>query len=133
MTEAHWKEVGPYPDKLVFKPRWDFYEAAYSQDKLGIYTVRQDVKLVGYLVILADFHPHHNDSVFATADGLYIDPAYRGGRVAWRLMKFAEQDLKRRGAKVLTIASPSCLPIDRGLSSLGFDKLETVYSKYIGD
>ena len=89
--------------------------------------------MVGYFVIIARQHPHYKDHIFAANDIVYIDPDYRKGLAGYFLIKYAEKDLKKRGVSVLVVNTKVHKPFDAVLERLGFENVERIYSKYIGD
>jgi len=129
----HWEEIAVNKDKIKLNPDWSFYEALYEQGSLGVYTIRYSEKLVGYFVVIARNHPHYQDHVFVSNDILFIDPDYRKGLAGYFLIKYVEKDLKKRGVSVLLINTKVHKPFDPVLKRLGFEKIERIYSKYLGE
>ena len=129
----HWEEIAVNKDKIKLNPDWSFYEAVYTSGNLGIYTVRDKEKLVGYFIVIAKPHPHYKDHLFAVNDILYLDPNYRKGLTGYRMIKFVEEDLKKMGVSVLTVNTKVHKPFDPLMERLGFNFTERVYTKYIGE
>lgn len=129
----HWEEIAVNKDKIKLNPDWSFYEGLYLAGNLGVYTIRHLENLVGYFVIIARQHPHYKDHIFASNDIVYIDPDYRKGLAGYFLIKYAEKDLKKRGVSVLVVNTKVHKPFDAVLERLGFENVERIYSKYIGD
>lgn len=129
----HWEEIAVNRDKIKLNPDWSFYEQVYLSGNLGIYTVRKDNNLVGYFVVITREHPHYRDHIFAVNDIIYIAPEYRKGLLGYRLIKFAEEDLAKRGVSVLSINTKTHKPFDALLEKAGFNLTERLYTKYIGD
>ncbi len=133
LLEAHWEEIALNKGKIALNPDWDAYEALEEAGKLLIFTAREDNKLIGYFVVLVGVNLHYKDHVFATNDILYLDKDYRKGRIGLKLIKFAEKCLKDDGVSVLTINTKVHKPFDTLMEYLGFNLIERVYSKYIGE
>lgn len=129
----HWEEIAVNKDKIKLNPDWSFYETVYTSGNLGIYTVRDKEKLIGYFIVIAKPHPHYKDHLFAVNDILYLDPKYRKGLVGYKMMKFVEEDLKKMGVSVLAVNTKVHKPFDPLMERLGFDLTERVYTKYIGE
>lgn len=129
----HWEEIAVNKDKIKLNPDWSFYETLYQSGNLGVYTARHEDKLVGYFVVVARHHPHYKDHIFAANDIIYIDPDYRKGLAGYYLIKYVEKNLKERGVSVLTINTKVHKPFDAVLQRLGFENVERLYSKYIGE
>jgi GNAT superfamily N-acetyltransferase len=129
----HWLEIAVNKNKIKLNPDWGFYEALYNAGYLGIYTVRHNQKLVGYFVVVVKSHPHYKDHLFGANDIIYIDPDYRKGLVGFKLIKFVEKELVSLGVSVLSVNTKVHKPFDVVLERLGFDLVERVYTKYIGE
>lgn len=133
LLSKHWEEIAVNKDKIKLNPDWNFYDLLNSAGYLGIYTARSDGKLVGYFIVVAKEHPHYKDHIFASNDIIYLDPDYRKGLAGYRLIKFAEDDLRAKGVSVLTINTKVHKPFDPVLERLGFNLTERSYSKYLGE
>lgn len=133
LLERHWEEIAVNKDKIKLNPDWEMYAKLEDAGVLGIYTARRDGKLIGYFVVVAERNIHYKDHIFAVNDIIYLAPEYRKGMVGFRLIKYAEQDLKSLGVSTLTINTKVHKPFDPLLERMGFSLKERVYSKYLGD
>jgi GNAT superfamily N-acetyltransferase len=132
LIHKNWEETSVYKDTLALDPDWDTYEAAEKTGMLGIYTAREQEKLVGYLVVIANNHMHYKGHIFASNDILYLDPDYRKGFTGIKLIKFVEEDLKKMGVSVFNINTTPLRPFGNLLERLGFNLIEQIYSKKLG-
>jgi GNAT superfamily N-acetyltransferase len=103
LLEKHWEEIALNKEKIKLNPDWNAYDAMYKSGQLGIYTARKNGKLIGYFVVVATPSLHYKDHLFAVNDIIYLDPEHRKGFVGIKLIKFAEEDLKKFGVSVFTI------------------------------
>jgi GNAT superfamily N-acetyltransferase len=133
LLEDHWEEIALNKGKIALNPDWDAYEALELSGKLKIFTARVNDRMIGYFVVLVGPNLHYKDHIFAVNDILYLDKIYRRGRTGIKLIKFAEQCLKEDGVSVLNINTKAHKPFDSLMEYLGFNLIERVYSKYIGD
>ena len=133
LLQKHWEEIALNKERIKLNPDWDAYSKFYKAGHLGIYTARKNDKLIGYFVVIANTNPHYKDHLFAVNDIIYLDPEYRKGFVGIKLIKYAEKDLKNLGVSVFTINTKVHKPFDSVLERLGFNLIERVYSKYIGE
>ncbi len=133
LLEKHWKEIALNRDKVPLNPDHDKYRSLEDMDLLKIYTARSKGVLKGYFVVLVSPHLHYKDTIYAMNDLIYVDPSKRGGIIAYRLIQFAEQELKAEGVDVLVINMKTSLPFDKLLLGLDFKYVERIYSKYIGE
>jgi len=132
LFEQHYEEIALNKDKIALNPNWDGYNALDQSGLLQTYTVRSDGKLCGYFVVLLIGGLHYKDHIFAANDLIYIDPTERKGFTAWRLLRYAEQDLKERGVSAMHVNVKKHKPFDKLLLRLGYTHIENLYSKYIG-
>jgi len=90
----HWKEVANNQDTVPLDPDFDRYKALEDQGMMRIFTVRDDGELIGYFISFISPHMHYKTTVYAINDILYMDPRYRGGTQAYRMMRGAIEDLR---------------------------------------
>ena len=70
------------------------YRRMAASGVLRIFTARDDGVMAGYATFIVIPSHHRRGMVVAHEDALYMKPEFRRGRVAMRLMKFAEDSLK---------------------------------------
>ena len=128
----HWEEIALNQDSIKLNPDFEAYQNLEDQGRLHIYTAREGDKLVGYFAVIAIEHLHYKDHIFAHNDVIYVDPEYRKGFTAWRLIKFAEQQLTLSGVSVMMINIKRHKPFDKLLQRLNFKETESIYSKRLG-
>ncbi|MDC0135763.1 hypothetical protein OAI26_03680 [Sulfitobacter sp.] len=129
----NWEDTGLKKYGLNLNPDWAAYEVMNQAGLIGVYTVRKDTDLVGYLVVLARAHPHYKDHVFASNDILFIDKEHRKGLLGYFLIKYVVEDLEKLGVSVLLFNTTVEKPYDPILKRLGFDLTEKLYMKFLGD
>jgi len=132
LIEMHWEEIALYKDKIKLDPDFDKYLLLDSMGMLHILTVRDDAKLIGYFISFIQPNMHYKESVFATNDILYVDPAYRKGSVGYKLFKKAEKSLKEIGVDVIVIHSKVNNDFKPLMDKLGYERIEYNYSKHTG-
>ena len=133
LLKEHWEEIALNKIKIRLNPDWDAYESLEQQGKLKIFTARDGETLVGYFVVLMGVNLHYKDHLFAANDVIYLSAKHRKGLTGVKLIKFAETCLKQDGVSVLSINTKVHRPFDKIMDYLGFNLIERVYSKYIGD
>ena len=62
----------------------------------------------------------------------FVHPDFRKSGVGRGLFEFVELELKRRGVQRWHAGCKQHMPADEFMVSLGFDPIETHYSKWIG-
>jgi GNAT superfamily N-acetyltransferase len=120
---AHYKDIPLCVDHLR-------YHNVENAGGLKVYTVRVDGALIGYCAFFVQQHLHYGTSKQAMQDVIYIDPAYRKGRLGLRLIKFCEEQLREEGVQVIMqhakIAHPALGVI---LERNGYEAMDTIYVK----
>ena len=133
LLQDHWEEIALNKDKIKLEPDWPVYFALASEGRLGLYTARDEGKLVGYFVVTVSQHPHYAKNIFAENDVVFLKKEYRKTGVGAMMIRFAEQDLRKKGVSVLSINTKVHQPFDNLMEALDFSLIERKYSKYIGD
>ena len=133
LLKMHWEQIALNKEKIKLNPDFDAYKELEAQGKLKIFTVRHDKELVGYFVVLVGYNIHYKDHLFAQNDVIYVHPDYRKGSTGANLISFAEKCLKEDNVSVLSINTKVHKPFDPLMERLGFNLIERVYSKYLGD
>jgi GNAT superfamily N-acetyltransferase len=133
LIRLHWEEIALNKEFIKLNPDWDAYHTLENSDKLKIFTARVKEELVGYFVVITGSNLHYKDHVFAVNDILYLSKEHRKGRTGLKLIKFAEKCLKKDGVSILSINTKVHKPFDSLMEYMGFNLIERVYSKYIGD
>lgn len=133
LLEEHYSEIAMYKDKIELNPDYDTYFALEENGHLHIVTVRDEGKLIGYYVSYIHKNMHYQDHLFAVNDVLFLHPDYRGGTVAYRMIRYAEEQLKALGVSVIMLHMKVAYPFEELCQALGMDKAEYVYTKFLGD
>ncbi len=133
LIKSHWDEIALNQDRIKLNPDWEAYQNFEDQHRLRIFTARDEGELVGYFVVIIGVNIHYKDHLFASNDIIYLSPNHRKGFTGIRLIKFAEKCLREDGISVLTINTKVHQPFDKLMDFLKFNKVERVYSKYVGD
>lgn len=136
LLNAQYVEIAT--DKAIkpLDPDLDKYQAMEDAGFLRIFTVRDepdnledgiprcDGRVIGYFVSIVMRGLHYQQTTLAVNDIMYIDPAYRGSTVGYRMIKGAKADLKNLGADILTIHMKTDYPFRSLLEKLDFHLTE---------
>ena len=109
------------PDFLV-------YATCEKIGVLRIFTVRDDLKLVGYQIFMVSKHPHSKDSLQANQDILYLSPDSRKGLLGYRFIKWCASQLINEGVKVVHQHISAKNNFGRILERIGFHLEDLTYS-----
>ena len=130
---AHWNEVGVFKDKMELFPNEDLYEQLATMGLLKLYVVRHDGVIAGYSAFIIQQHPHYVTTKVAMNDILYVKPEYRKGSLSLKLMNFAEKNLQKEGVQFISMHSKTEHDFGVILRRKGYQPVETIYGKYIGE
>lgn len=125
LLHAHYDEIATNKESKPLDPDLDRYHMLEDNGMLRIYTARDDGKLVGYFVSMVMPHLHYSSTIYAMNDILYVDPAYRGTTLAYRMFKGAIKDLKENSNTTVMMIHMKVKHQFRGLlTKLGFEQTE---------
>lgn len=128
----HWNEIALNKDIIKLNPDWREYARLDELNALRIYTARKDGELMGYFVIMVSRSLHYKDHLFANNDIVFLTKPARKGLTGLKLVKFAIESLKAEGVTKLHINTKTHQPFDPIMERLGFEEIETVFSKILG-
>lgn len=131
LLEEHWKEIALNKDIIKLNPDWRAYAELDSINALRIYTARKEGKLMGYFVILVSRSLHYKDHLFANNDIVFLRKSARRGLTGLKLVKFAVESLQAEGVTKLHVNTKTHQPFDPIMERLGFEEIETVFSKVL--
>lgn len=133
LLELHWEQIALNQDKIKLNPDWRTAEQLCNNGALKIFTARHEGKLVGYFALVVSTSLHYADHKFATCDVIFVHPDYRKGMTGYKLIKTAENYLKSAGVSLININTKVHTPFDSLMEKMGYNLIERLYSKYIGD
>ncbi len=87
--------------------------------------------MVGYWIGIVRPHLHYADSLTAFTDIYYLDPAHRRAGAGRALFAEVERTLKARGVQRIFTATKVHLDHSALFESLGYNRVETVFSKLL--
>lgn len=133
LLSEHHDEVEDYKEKIAFNPDYMRYLEMEKSGLIHSVIVRDEGKIIGYCISFLMTHLHHSDHVYAMNDIVYLMPEYRRSEIGRAMFTFVEDDLKHMGVSVFIIHMKTKQPFEGLMQSLGFDRVEINYSKYIGE
>lgn len=135
LFELHWKELGPYKDKMPLSPHLESYSFLESSGQLLTLTARKDGHLVGYFNVVIRPGLHYGTTLQAITDIPYVVPSVRGRGIGVKLFLAAQEELKSRKVDVWFASSKVTGPLhesmDRVLTWIGMKPTDLQYSKWI--
>lgn len=141
LLQDHYHEVAMYQDKIDLNVDKEFYEKAQAAGRVFLLVARCDDEesasfgdIVGYSVTFFSHSPHYLDHNYAQNDVIFVAPEYRGpGGVAVELVEETEKLARNLGASVMTYHMKEYAPFDKLMEGTGFERMESLYTKYIGE
>lgn len=128
LLEKHWNEIAQFKD-FPLAPNWKLYDVLENQGLYKMFTARCEGKLIGYVSYTLQGHHHYATTLHAMDDVLFVDPEYRTGRLGLELIKFAEQELRKYGAKVIYHHTKAAHNIGKLFEHLDYELTDLIYAK----
>lgn len=129
----HWEELALNKDKVPLHPRYDIYLNNDAEGAILFATLRSKGVLVGYYVGFTGSELHYKTCSGLRQDIFYVHPEFRGVRGGVLLFKAVENEAKRRKIQRMIGVSKCHADSSRLFDFLGYEKIETVHSKWIGE
>ena len=129
LLETHYREIAAFQD-IPLAPDKARYEHMEVAGALRVYVGRRDGQMVAYCVMVVQSNAHYRTSLQAAQDILYVDPDFRRGRIALRLIEFVEQELRQEGVQVVHQHSKIAHPaLGKLLDHMGYSRSDTIHTK----
>lgn len=130
---VHYEELAINKDKVPLDPIYEVYIQKEYCGELLFCTVRKDSSLIGYFIGFVSPELHYKTCLTCKMDIFYIHPDHRGSELGLKLFKFVERNLKSRGVQRWYVGSKLHKDCGNMFKSLGFNPIETYYSKWLGE
>jgi GNAT superfamily N-acetyltransferase len=135
LFEVHWRELGPYKDKMPLSPDLVAYSHLEAAGALLTLTARKDGHLVGYFNVSIRPGLHYSTTLQAITDIPYVLPSVRGCGIGVRLFLAAQEELKARKVNVwfasYKVGSELAPSMDKLLTWIGMKPCDLQFSKWI--
>lgn len=134
LVEEHWREVSDIGE-VPLDIDWQHYRNLEAGGQLFTLAVRDEGRLVGYVIHLVVYLPHYRTTLVARDDAHYLHPDYRRGSAGARMIRAAERALKVIGVKRILYHTKTRAGLDRTrlFERLGYQPVETIVSKVLED
>ncbi len=125
LMHAHYKEIAPFHD-IELNPQKDRYVALCDASVVYLFTARSHSgELIGYNSFFVSPHLHHENSLQALQDVIYISPEHRG--FGAKFISWCDGYLKSSGVQIVM----QCLKATHNhgpmLERQGYKLLDLVY------
>lgn len=125
LMRANWDETG---FDWEFNPSQEMYQSAVNAGMMFSLAAFDEDKIVGYCTMAIVPHMHNPAVVYAANDALYVSKKYRGITGA-RLIKAAEVEAKRRGARYVSWHTRAGTPLAAVLERRGYIPADVVVTR----
>lgn len=129
LLERHHEES--CPDGYPLSPDWKRYRSLEEAGCLCLISARDDQELVGYATAFVTPHPHSTTSMVALGDMVYLVPEKRLGPSGIQLIKTAERECEKMGAKSITWNAKLGTVLEDLLPLIGYGPEEVVWLKQL--
>jgi GNAT superfamily N-acetyltransferase len=133
LLPRHWEELALNKDKVPLDPDYQRYAELDAKGALSVVTMRRNGALVGYSIMVVTPGLHYRTCLEARMDIFWVAPEVRGRMGGLRLFRTHEKELKRRGVKRIYTGSKLHKDSSRLFLALGYEPVETYFSKWIGE
>jgi len=131
LLSAHWSEVAKFKSSIPLSIDWDSYYEAERTGALIAIVAEESGIIIGYNVYLLRLMIHNTPAVMSSNDIIYIDPKYRHGTLAMRMIKMGEKESSLRGASVISMHVKKDHDFSSLLVHLGYEQTESVFCKVL--
>lgn len=129
----HYDELALNQEKVPLDPQYDVYLERDARGEIMFVVVRDAGALIGYFIGFVAPGLHYRTCLTLTLDIFYIHPDHRGNSTGAKLFKAVEVEAKRRGVQRMFVGSKTHLDASWLFERLGYTKVETYYSAWLGD
>lgn len=128
LLEAHYREIAHYQD-IPLNVDYDRYLRAEAAGNLRIYTVRVSLALIGYAIFAVGPSGRYMGSLQAHQDVLYLDQAYRRGRIGMTFIEWCDGQLRNEGVQVVFQHVKDRHNFGPLLERLGYTLMDHIYAR----
>lgn len=129
----HYAELALDQDKVPLAPQYHEYLRRDSQGMVLTVVMREAGELVGYFVGFVAPGLHYETCLTLTLDIFWLKPEHRGQGGGAILFKAVEAEARRRGVQRMFVGSKTHLDASYLFDKLGYTKVETFYTNWLGD
>jgi GNAT superfamily N-acetyltransferase len=133
LLPLHYAELALNQDKVPLSPQYDVYIERERRGELMFMVVRDVGELIGYFIGFVAPGLHYSTCYTLIMDIFYIHPGHRGNSTGFKLFKTVEAEAKKRGVDRMFVGSKVHLDASWLFEKLGYEKVETTYSLWMGD
>ena len=132
---GHFEELALNKDKVPLDPHYELYFALEAQGQVMVVTLRENAAIMGYFIGFVRPGLHYQTCLTLIMDIFYVCPEHRGKGGGVMLFKAVEREARRRGVQRMFVGSKKHKEANANalFDALGYEPVETHYSKWLGD
>lgn len=132
LWERHWREVAMHQEHVKLNVNVSAYCTLDERGELHLVTARRDDGvIVGYHLTIVRPHLHYQNTLHGYVDVYYLAPEYRRGAAGYRMLRYAEETLSRRGVKKIISGTKLHLDVSQLYQRMSWEATEIVYTKIL--
>lgn len=131
LLQLHWEELALNKDSVPLDPQYEVYFERENKGELLFVTIRETGVMIGYFIGFIAPGLHYKTCLTCTMDIFYLHPEKRGSGTGKALFNFVEQELNRRRVNLWFVGSKNHKDASYLFEKLGFEPVETYYSKML--
>jgi N-acetylglutamate synthase-like GNAT family acetyltransferase len=132
LHQAHWDEKEVEEGRPGFKPNYEKFILFEQAGRALVFTLRRDGNLIGNFSLYLS-ESMHTQALRSTEDTLYIIPEERKGRLAARLVGYAERALKQLGVTEINVTVKIDNKHGRYFQMIGYNHVSNGLMKVLED
>lgn len=131
LTPTHYDALSLHKGRFPLQPQLSIYFDREERGELMLTTLRKDGKMIGYWIAFNAPGLHYATCLTSQMDIWFVHPAHIVGKAPLILINAVERELRRRGVNLWFAGSKDSKPCGPLFERLGFQKVETFYSKWL--
>ena len=128
LIREHFEESAQHAGAVQIDPDYQRYIACNDIGTFRCWTARHEGRLVGYLGLWVETHPHFRRTLRACDDLYMLAPEFRRGFNGYNMFRSCFASLKASGVKMIMIHSQHSLDLSKLMERLGLTPAETLWS-----
>lgn len=116
------------PEAPKANPNIDAYKSLEDIDRLTVTGLYQNNELVGFCMISYAYLTHSHSTI-AIIDSFFVHPDFRRYGMGKKLLNYAEETAKEKGAIVMSMTSPINSRLSKVAESFGYRTSNLIHSK----
>lgn len=132
LLPVHYEMLALNKAEVPLRPNYAEYLRRETQGECSTIVLRENGRVIGYWIQFVAPGLHYQTCLTATMDIFFIQPEFRSGSAALRLMHGVETENRRRGVLRWFAGEKLHAPVGRLFAACGFEPVERTWAKWLG-